>query len=205
MPHLSSNHSSSCITVTTTCHPDIQLWLTAAVSHFQKSWQGDIFNPGWGSDQSLLVWQWQPLLNAVHTNKLLQDQSHLCYVNTVVDDRHPWEHSAKADEPFKWSGMVPEPQHSVHTMPALALSPAIWLFQSVLTRLVQCQEREMEREEEEFKEFTLYALLRKLNIKCIFIQACERKQMHMKPCHYLKQFCVGTNFQSVHYFHANCK
>lgn len=138
----------------------------------------DIFNPVWSCKYSQLVWQWQPLLNALHTNKLLQDQSHLCYVNRVVDDIHPWEHSAKPEEPFKWSGMVPEPRHSVHTMPALALSPAIWLSQSVLTGLVQCQEREVERNREREGAIwgmnSLLMLYRKLNLKCIFlIHACE--------------------------------
>lgn len=118
------------------------------------------------------MWKWQPLLNAAHTNKLLQNQSHLCCINRVVDDIHPWEHSARPDESFKWSGMVPEPRHSVHTMPALALSPAIWLFQSALTRLVQCQERgmgEREKRRNSGNLLPLYALQGKLSIKCIFV------------------------------------
>lgn len=115
------------------------------------------------------MWKWQPLLNAAHTNKLLQNQWHLCCINT-----HPWEHSARPAEPFKWSGMVPEPWHSVHTMPALALSPAIWLFQSALTRLVQCQERGMgEREKEEFRELTpSLCSTREVKYKMYFCYTC---------------------------------
>lgn len=99
--------------------------------------------------------------------------------------------------------MVPEPRHSVHTMPALALSPAIWLFQSVLTRLVQCQQRE--KEKEEFGECTpSLCPTREVNVFLLYMPVKE-KRMHMKPCRSLKQFCVGTNYQSVHYFHTNPK
>lgn len=105
--------------------------------------------------------------------------------------------------------MVPEPRHSLHTMPVLPLSPAIWLFQSVLTRLVQCQ---LDRgEKEEFRELTPLWSTREVKYKMFTffkIHAYE-KQMHfkfqvwIKSCHSLKQFCVRSNYQSVHYFHTS--
>lgn len=56
----------------------------------------------------------------------------------------------------------------LHTMPALALSPAIWLFKLALTGLVQCQERGGEKGVDAGNLLPLNALLRKINIRLIF-------------------------------------
>ncbi len=51
---------------------------------------------------------------------------------------------------------MPEPRHSVDMKPALGLLPAIWLSQSVLSLLVQGQQRGGERHRETEREREIF-------------------------------------------------
>lgn len=74
---------------------------------------------------------------------------------------------------------MPEPRHSVDMESALGLLPAIWLSQSVLALLVQCQqrrERETLRERKKERELSKGAF-QVSELTCSILPSCFTSQV----------------------------